>query len=117
MRVLLISANTEMTSMVPIPLGLNCVTVAARNAGHDVRMLDLMGSGDSRPMLRDAIEPFRPEVIGISVRNIDDQNREEPRFLLEPVRDMIARCRALSPAPVVVGGAVTASFRRRRSVT
>jgi radical SAM superfamily enzyme YgiQ (UPF0313 family) len=104
-RVLLISANTEMTDMVPLPLGLNCVAVAARNAGHDVRMLDLMGSGDSRSLLRDAIEPFRPGVIGISVRNIDDQNRSEPRFLLEPVRDMIALCRTLSAAPVVVGGA------------
>jgi len=104
-RVLLISANTEMTNMVPLPLGLNCVAVAARNAGHDVRMLDLMGSGDSRPILREAIEPFRPGVIGISVRNIDDQNRAEPRFLLEPVRDMIALCRNLSAAPVVVGGA------------
>jgi hypothetical protein len=37
MNVLLISANTETINMVPLPLGLNCVAVAARDAGHKVR--------------------------------------------------------------------------------
>ena len=47
MNVLLISANTETLGMIPLPLGLNCLTVATRNAGHDVQLLDLMGSGDN----------------------------------------------------------------------
>jgi hypothetical protein len=37
MNVLLISANTETINMVPLPLGLNCVAVAARDAGHKVQ--------------------------------------------------------------------------------
>ncbi|HOP41034.1 MAG TPA: radical SAM protein [Geobacteraceae bacterium] len=105
MRVLLISANTERTDIVPLPLGLNCVAVAARNAGHEVHMLDLMGGGDNCSIVRDAIQSFRPGVIGISARNIDDQNMAEPRFLLEPVRDTITVCRAVSSATIVVGGA------------
>jgi len=40
MRVLLISANTETINMVPLPLGLNCVAVAVRDAGHEVEMID-----------------------------------------------------------------------------
>ncbi len=105
MRVLLISANTETINMVPLPLGLNCVAVAARNAGHDIRLLDLMGGADIRRIIRDAIEGTKPEVIGISVRNIDNQSMAEPKFLLEPVRDTVAVCRAFSGAPIVVGGA------------
>jgi radical SAM superfamily enzyme YgiQ (UPF0313 family) len=105
MRVLLISANTETINMVPLPLGLNCVAVAARNAGHDVRMLDLMGSGENDTLIRDAIEEFQPEVIGISVRNVDNQQMAEARFLLEPVRDIVVTCRLHSRATVVVGGA------------
>ena len=105
MRVLLISANTETINMVPLPLGLNCVAVAARNAGHDVRLLDLMGNADIRQIIRDAIQGSRPDVIGISVRNIDDQSMAEPRFLLQPVRDTVSLCHAFSDAPIVVGGA------------
>ena len=105
MRALLISANTETINMVPLPLGLNCVAVAARNAGHDVCLLDLMGNADSRRIIRDAIQGSRPDVIGISVRNIDDQSMAEPRFLLQPVRDTVSLCRAFSDATIVVGGA------------
>jgi radical SAM superfamily enzyme YgiQ (UPF0313 family) len=105
MRVLLISANTETINMVPLPLGLNCVAVAARNAGHDVHLLDLMGSGDNSAIIREAVQKVRPGVIGISVRNVDNQQMTETRFLLEPVRDTIALCRAFSRATIVVGGA------------
>ncbi len=47
----------------------------------------------------------QPEVIGVSVRNIDDQSILTQRFLLEPVRALIAACKHSSRAPVVVGGA------------
>ncbi|MBJ6725197.1 B12-binding domain-containing radical SAM protein [Geomesophilobacter sediminis] len=105
MKVLLISANTETANMVPLPLGLNCVAVATRNAGHDVRLLDLMGSESNKTALRDEIETFQPRVIGISVRNIDNQNMAQTRFLLEPVRETVARCRSCSAATIVIGGA------------
>lgn len=105
MRVLLISANTETINMVPLPLGLNCVAVATRNAGHDVRLLDLMGSGDNSSIIWDSVQEFKPDVIGISVRNVDNQSMAETRFLLEPVRDTIALCRTFSNATIVLGGA------------
>jgi radical SAM superfamily enzyme YgiQ (UPF0313 family) len=52
-----------------------------------------------------AIADFNPEIIGISVRNIDDQNMENPRFLLEAVKDVITICRKYSAATIVLGGA------------
>ena len=105
MRVLLISANTEQINILPMPLGLNCVAVSTRNAGHDVQVLDLMAQKDNHLSIRQAIEDFQPEVIGISVRNIDDQNMENPRFLLDQVKDIVVDCRSLSGAPIVLGGA------------
>lgn len=105
MNVLLISANTETINMIPLPLGLNCVAVAARNAGHDVHLLDLMGGGDHQELIRKAIQQSRPALIGVSVRNIDNQQMGETRFLLEPVRNIIAQCKAFSDAVIVVGGA------------
>jgi radical SAM superfamily enzyme YgiQ (UPF0313 family) len=105
MRVLLISANTEKTNMPTLPLGLASVATTTRKAGHDVAMADLMVGKDMRSVLKEAIEGFRPEIIGISVRNIDDQNMENPRFLLDPVKEIMSGCQSLSEATIVLGGA------------
>jgi radical SAM superfamily enzyme YgiQ (UPF0313 family) len=105
MRVLLISANTENLNIPTLPLGLACVAAATQKAGHDVAMLDLMTEKDAPSVLKGTIEGFRPDLIGISVRNIDDQNMENPRFLLDPVKEIVAGCRSLSDATIVLGGA------------
>ncbi|GFO53508.1 B12-binding domain-containing radical SAM protein [Geomonas sp. Red276] len=105
MKVLLVSANTETSLMVPLPLGLNLMAVTLQRAGHAVRLLDLMGQDGNRFLIRDAITQFEPAVIGISVRNIDNQCMANPRFLLDPVRETVASCRSYSKAPVVLGGA------------
>lgn len=105
MRVLLISANTETLNMPAMPLGLACVSEATKNAGHDVSMLDLMFETDVYSTLNKVFSGFRPECIGLSVRNVDDQNAENPKFLLEKVRDVVRVCRDLSDIPIVLGGA------------
>jgi radical SAM superfamily enzyme YgiQ (UPF0313 family) len=105
MKVLLISANTEKTGILPLPLGLACVAAACRKAGHEVLLVNLMFEGDAPSAIRNAVAEFRPGVIGISVRNIDDQNMACPRFLLPPVRDVVDACRAVCDAPIVLGGA------------
>ena len=105
MRVLLISANTEKINMPTLPLGLACVAAATQRAGHEVAMADLMTENDPRSVLKETIEGFRPNIIGISVRNIDDQRMENPRLLLYPVKEIVTVCRGLSEAPIVLGGA------------
>jgi len=105
MRVLLISANTERINMVTIPLGLGVVAAAARRAGHEVAFLDLLAEPDPAAAVRRAVDAHRPDAIGISVRNIDDQARESPRFLLAQVRPVVDACRERSGAPIVLGGA------------
>jgi radical SAM superfamily enzyme YgiQ (UPF0313 family) len=105
MKILLISSNTEWLNMPTMPLGLALVAASARGAGHDVRFVDLLHEKDPREALRRAISEHGPEVIGISVRNIDDQEMQDPHLLLRQVRPMIEECRASSSAPVVLGGA------------
>ena len=82
-----------------------CVAAATEKAGHEVKLLDLIEANDPIAALTEAIHEFVPDVIGISVRNIDDQNMEHPQFLLEEVREVIASCRSFSNAPIVLGGA------------
>ena len=104
MRVLLISANTEQINMPVLPLGLACVAAAVEGAGHDVQILNLMMQTDTQLALKKAIVGFNPEIIGISVRNIDDQKSENTRFLLEDVKDVVRGCREFSGATIVLGG-------------
>jgi radical SAM superfamily enzyme YgiQ (UPF0313 family) len=110
MKVLLVSANTEQFNMPVMPLGLACVAAAAGEAGHDVIMVDLMFEMDAGAVLEKSISEFNPECIGISVRNIDDQNYQSPAFLLDKVKEVVAICRILSAAPVVLGGAGYSMF-------
>jgi radical SAM superfamily enzyme YgiQ (UPF0313 family) len=105
MRVLLISANREEINMLTWPLGLACVAAATQKAGHDVKLLDLMEFNDPAAALKEAVSEFNPDVIGMSVRNIDDQSMENTQFLLDDVREAVAVCRSLSNAPIVLGGA------------
>jgi len=104
-KVLLISVNTEEINILPLPLGLHCVAVAARNAGHEVKLIDLMTEKNDAVSIVGTIESFSPEIIGISVRNIDDQNMENPKFLLDQAKKVVAACRTISGAPLILGGA------------
>jgi radical SAM superfamily enzyme YgiQ (UPF0313 family) len=105
MRVLLISANTEKINMPTLPMGLGSVATALGAAGHTVRFLDLMGTGDWQSLLGKTLDEAAPEVIGISIRNIDDQVSTSPRFLLAPARAVVTFCRAHVRVPIVLGGA------------
>ena len=105
MRVLFVSANTEQITLPSLPLGLGCVATATERAGHEVKLVDLMDQTDTLPAIRAAVEGFRPDIIGISVRNIDDQAMENTRFLLDQAKGVVADCRAVSDARIVLGGA------------
>ena len=93
-----------------IPVGLGAVAAATQDAGHEVHLVDLMNVQDTRSTVEDAIESFHPHVIGISVRNIDDQNIRQPLFLLDQVKAVIADCRSLTDIPIVLGGAGYSMF-------
>lgn len=105
MKVLLISVNTEQINILPLPLGLHSVAIAARKAGHEVKLVDLMTEKNNTVSIKRAIESFSPEIIGLSVRNIDDQNMENPKFLLDQAKKVVTACRSFSRVPVILGGA------------
>ena len=106
MKVLLISIITENIYMTVLPLGVAYVAAASQDAGHDVKMLSLRsGADDYLEILKIEVNRFRPQVIGVSMRNVDDQTMRETAFLLEPVKAVVKTCRDISDATIVIGGA------------
>jgi radical SAM superfamily enzyme YgiQ (UPF0313 family) len=105
MKVLLISGNREDADIRVPALGLACIAAATESAGHEVRLLDLLIEKDPQLAVEQTVRAFNPDVIGISVRNIDDQKMRNPRFLLDQARNVVIWCRQTSTAPLILGGA------------
>ncbi len=105
MKVLFISLSMPDLIMPTLPLGLVSVATAVQRDGHEVRILDSTAGSNAAQAAKEAIVAFAPDAIGISVRNIDDQSMRETRFLLDPLQSIVASCRRLSKAPIILGGA------------
>ena len=106
MKVLLLSVITENLFMTVLPLGPAYVAAAAERAGHDVRMISLRSASDDfLDVLKLELKDFSPDVIGISMRNVDDQSMKDTVFLLSPVKEVVDTCRRLTDVPIVLGGA------------
>ena len=105
MRVLLISANTEKIPDPVYPIGAAYVGAAAARAGHEVRGVDLCFAADRAREVTRAVDDFSPDVIGISLRNLDNSAYPENCSYIEDYRGLVAGLRAQSRAPIVLGGA------------
>jgi radical SAM superfamily enzyme YgiQ (UPF0313 family) len=110
MRILFISPNREEINMRTWPLGLACVAEATRASGHEVRLVDFMAEQNPDSAVKQVIDEFHPDLIGISVRNIDDQSMQDTRFLLDQVKTVVADCQAYTDARIVLGGAGYSMF-------
>ena len=110
MNVLLISANT-VTSPYPVyPLGLDYVA-AALLPHHRVRIAD-MNSMDLNA-LAELMDEFRPHVVGISLRNIDNTDVTLPQGYVEGYGELVRIVRLHTGAPIVLGGAGYSIFPER----
>ncbi|GAB4483006.1 MAG: B12-binding domain-containing radical SAM protein [Thermodesulfovibrionales bacterium] len=104
MRALLISPNREHIPDPVFPLGIAYVAAALRKRGHETSVLDLCFSGDADRDLSDRIRGFMPDVVGISLRNVDDVSYPKQHSFLEEYRRTVTAVRSLTDAPVVLGG-------------
>jgi hypothetical protein len=72
MRVLLVYSNQSHDLIPAPPIGLSYVASATRDAGHEIRCLDLILASRPNELLRRTVREFQPSVVGFSVRNIDN---------------------------------------------
>ncbi|MGA2405808.1 MAG: radical SAM protein [Bacteroidales bacterium] len=105
-KVLLINSNRFKHPWPVIPFGLCYIaTVLETNGNHKVCFLDLCFSSNCKEDIQNSIRNFVPDVIGISIRNIDDTGGYKVHFLLEDVKnDVIDYCRKEFSGPIVIGG-------------
>ena len=105
-RVLLVSTNRERAPQPVVPNGVACVASSLRRAGHEVSVLDLCFVRDALRAARDAARRFSPDVIGISVRNIDNSDLIALRHYTPEAAEVTRTLREAAPhANVIAGGA------------
>lgn len=110
MRVLLVYTNQSRELVPAPPVGLSYVASATEMAGHQVKLLDLAFAENLTGELAQAIEVFAPEVVGLSIRNIDNVIHQRFASPLQALQAQVAviRKKALNadgvPVPLVLGG-------------
>ncbi len=105
-RVLLVSTNRERQPYPVVPNGLACVASALDAAGHEIRFLDLCFESDPVSAARKAAVEFKPSIIGVSVRNIDNSDAIALRHYTPEARGVLQTLRLAAPnAKVIAGGA------------
>ena len=111
MKILLISANTLKAPYPVYPIGLDHVA-ASIHTRHRVSIEDL-NVLDGLDGLADSIRELDPELIGVSLRNIDNTDTTDPVGFIGGYRSVMAAVRLASKAPVVLGGSGFTLFPRR----
>jgi len=104
MRILLIAANVAKTPYPVYPLGISMIAAALRNDGHDVVMFDFLQHDMSIATLTAAIRETSPELIGISLRNIDNVNLLNEQRYVDAVKNIVAAARKETDARIIIGG-------------
>ena len=104
MRILFISPNRLRLVVPPLPLGLASVVAAVKDE-HEVRVLDFMFAAEPLEEVRRAAAEFAPEIIAVSIRNIDNQDSRNPESFIGDARELVDLLKKVSNAPIVVGGA------------
>ena len=109
MKVLLVATNQAdrfMERMVvrPVPIGLAYLAASVDEERHTLKVLDLMFADDAVAEVADAVSEFEPDLVGMSIRNLDNQSSLNPVWNLPAVRDIIERIRQLSDATTLIGG-------------
>ena len=105
-RVLLVSTNRERSPQPVVPNGVACVASALDAAGHDVRVLDLCFVSNPARALHQAVAATNPDVVGVSVRNLDNSDALALRHYTPEAAGLLRTLRKLAPqATVIAGGA------------
>ncbi len=104
MKVLLISANRERMPFPVFPLGLAYIAKVLREDGYPIEVIDLCFSQEVSADLKSTVQRFQPDLIGISLRNLDNLTYPTSHSYLKGVEEVIGICRQFSSSRLVIGG-------------
>ena len=100
--VLLISGNSETVPEPVYPLALPRLAGAVERAGHAALQYDVLVHG--RGTLARVLQEADPDLVGISVRNIDNADSDDSHSYVGEYRRLVDEIRTHVSCPIVLGG-------------
>ncbi|MBW1721627.1 MAG: cobalamin-dependent protein [Deltaproteobacteria bacterium] len=104
MKVLLISPNIESLPDPVFPIGVACIAGALKERGITFRILDLCFVQDFEKALEDELTSYPPDLIGLSIRNLDNVSWPHYVSYVPFYRRVVESVRRYTRAPIFLGG-------------
>ncbi len=101
-NVLLISSNQETCPSPVYPLALPRLAAAVEARGHRAAQFDVLAHGVDA--LAETIGRTGPDLIGLSIRNIDNVNCEDTQSYVESHLKIVRAIRRCTKSPIILGG-------------
>jgi radical SAM superfamily enzyme YgiQ (UPF0313 family) len=86
------------------PLGLAYIAKVLREEGHSIEVIDLCFSQEVPADLKSTLQRFQPDLIGISLRNLDNLTYPTSVSYLKEVDEVVGICRQFTSSRLVIGG-------------
>ena len=93
------------------PIALEYLAAALETQGFEVHLLDLCRSASVREDVRSFVQEHQPEMIGVTLRNLDDIHYG--RFMVPELNRVVRHIKECTDAPVVVGGSGFSIYPQR----
>ncbi|MGA2092836.1 MAG: radical SAM protein [Sedimentisphaerales bacterium] len=107
----LINTNTMQPAIAPI--GLDYIAGAAKQAGIETELVDLCLAQNPDTALQNYFAKSKPELIGLSFRNVDDCFWPSCQWFVPKLAELIKKLKTLTEAPIVVGGVGFSIFAKQ----
>jgi len=103
MKILLINPNRVLFPPVP-PIGLEYLSASLVKQGHDIRLLDLTFHENAEALIDEVVSGFKPDISGVTVRNIDSVLFNDNEFYLDSIHDIVHLLKNKHCLKVIIGG-------------
>jgi len=104
MKVLLVSPNVESLPDPVFPIGLACIAAALKRNRIRYQVLDLCFIQDYEATIESAVRTFTPDIIGLSLRNVDNVSYPEYSSYLDFYRLVVLTFKKYCQGLIVIGG-------------
>jgi len=108
MKIFLVQSYLGGNEPLVVPLGLLCL--ASTLDEHDVRIFDTNSTDLPFVELQDRVMEFAPDIIGISLRNIDSTNKTRIVFYYKYLTQLLDSLSGYTRAKIIVGGSGFSMF-------
>jgi radical SAM superfamily enzyme YgiQ (UPF0313 family) len=108
MKVLLINPNRYRFPPVP-PIGLEHIAGVLEEKGHEVAIVDLCFSESVYGDIDRSVAEFAPDIVGMTVRNVDTVLYQTNEFFLDELKDVIGYVKSQHGLRVIIGGSAVST--------